>query len=46
MLSIERFSCKGVNPFFSHMQDKTRQAMPKHCHIGAKKAGSQTGFFD
>jgi hypothetical protein len=22
MLSIERFSCKGVNPFPSHLHDK------------------------
>jgi len=37
MLSTERFSCKGVNPFSSHMQDITRLAANKHCHQSVKK---------
>jgi hypothetical protein len=43
MLSTERVSCKGVNPFCSHLQDKHHRRTDLVSRR-RKKAGSKTGF--
>jgi hypothetical protein len=42
MLSIERFSCKGVNPFLSHLHDKKVVSPPSH--VGTKKPVLKPAF--
>ena len=44
MLNTERLPCKGVNPFCSHLKDKTPQMLSPGCHLGEKKPAQKPAF--
>ncbi len=44
MLSIDRLWRKGVNPFCSHLQDKSSTTFDKRCHADVKKPVRKPAF--